>query len=278
MSSDEAVAASGAVARALVDTHCHLDDPVFDADRAEVLAASVGAGVKAWINIGFCPERWASTIQLSQQTAGMRHALGLHPQHARDWSPSMKRDLRSLLQTSGALAVGEIGLDYVRGTHDQMAQRRTFAEQLDLSLELEIGVVIHQRVAEEDMVSMLQDVPRHHPVLLHSFDAGENLAALAAERRYFVGVGGLATRPKNGELRHHLTTFSLDRIVLESDAPYLVPHGVPARRNTPATVAKVAEFLAGQRGMSIDDVVAITNASASSFFGTDVLAHTASRS
>jgi len=278
MSSPDANAANGAAVPVLVDTHCHLDDPAFDLDRVEVLAASERAGVLGWVNIGFSPERWTSTVQLAHQTAGMLHALGVHPQHAGDWSPSLKGALRTLLQTSGAVAVGEIGLDYFRGTQDRKTQRRVFAEQLDLSLELGMGVIIHQRVAEEDMIAMLTEFPRDHPVLLHSFDAGENLAALAVERQYFVGVGGLASRPMNGELRHHLMTFSLDRIVLESDAPYLVPHGVAARRNTPATVAKVAEFLAGQRGLSIDDVGARTNASASTFFGAELLANTASAS
>ena len=257
--------------RPLIDTHCHLDDPVFDADRAAVLEASADAGVLGWVNIGFCPERWASTIELSQQTVGMLHALGMHPQHVREWSTRTKIELRSRLHSSRAIAVGEIGLDYYRGVQDQAVQRRVFAEQLDLSLELGMSVIIHQRSAEDDLVSILQELPHQHPVLLHSFDAGERVAGLARERGYFIGVGGLATRPRNIALRKILASFSLHQIVLESDAPYLVPQGLADRRNTPASVAHIAHFLAGLHNVSRDQVAASTTANALRFFGPDLL-------
>lgn len=257
---------------ALIDTHCHLDDQAFDPDRGDVLAASRRAGVVGWVNVGFHPHRWSTTLQLSRSTSGMWHALGLHPQHAAEWSAETRRALRSLLQTSGAVAVGEIGLDYARGTLDRGAQRYAFAQQLEFGLELGLSVIIHQRAAEDDLIEHLLDVPSSHPVLLHSFDGDERLTALAKERGYMVGVGGLATRPRYKALRHRLKSLSLDQIVVESDAPYLVPHGVAGKRNTPANVAYVARFLACLQGVSTEDVATVTTGNAGRFFKQTLLA------
>jgi TatD DNase family protein len=250
----------------LIDTHCHLDDPSFEPDRGDVIAASARAGVVGWINIGFHPGRWPTTVHLSHSTTGMWHALGVHPQHASEWAAETRDALKSLVASSGAVAIGEIGLDYARGTRARDTQRRAFAQQLELSLALGLPVIIHQRSAEHDLVDMLAGFPRNHPVLLHSFEGEERLTALAIERKYVVGVGGLATRPRNEALRDRLRSLPLDQTVVESDAPYLVPHGVTGKRNTPAHVTEAARLLARVHSVTIQQVAAATTATATRFF------------
>ncbi|HET7094058.1 MAG TPA: TatD family hydrolase, partial [Thermomicrobiales bacterium] len=123
-------------------------------------------------------------------------------------------------------------------------QRAAFEAQLDLARRHELPIVIHQRAAEADLIDVLQPRAELPPVVLHSFDGSERLARFARERGYFAGVGGLATRPANASLRAILATLSLSSIVLETDAPYLVPAGVRARRNEPAFLMATANRLA----------------------------------
>lgn len=252
---------------ALIDTHCHLDDPAFAADRDAVIAESRAAGVSRWVNVGYNPRRWRSTVQLANTTAGMWLALGLHPLHAEEWSTATQRELRTLLQQSHAVAIGEIGLDFARGGYDREVQRRAFCAQLELAIEFALPVIIHQRAAEPDLADVLSTIPPEHPVLLHSFDAEGPLAAIATERGYAIGVGGLATRPSKKAVRSQIERARLRQIVLESDAPYLVPRGVGAERNVPANVATVARFLAELRGISMLEVARTTTETAAAFFG-----------
>ena len=254
---------------ALIDTHCHLDDPAFAADRDAVIAASRGAGVSRWVNVGFNPRRWQSTIELANTTDGMWLALGLHPLHAEEWSDATREELRTLLQRSNAVAIGEIGLDFARGRQNREVQRRAFDQQLALGMELGLPVIIHQRAAETDLAEMLSAYPPEHPLLLHSFDAEGPLAEIATERGYAIGVGGLATRPSKNALRDRIERVPLRQLVLESDAPYLVPRGVTAERNVPANVATVARFLADLRGISMVEVARTTSDSAAAFLNRD---------
>jgi TatD DNase family protein len=251
----------------LIDTHCHLDDASFAGDLADVMEASRGAGVVAWINVGYASDRWDASIELSGRIPGMAHMLGVHPSHAQEWSDSIAECLRHRLVASGARAVGEIGLDFYRDNAPLAIQRRALIDQLAIARDLDLPAVVHLRDAEDELLKILageQSLPR---LVFHSFDGSQRLTRAVLELDAIVGVGGLATRQKSATLRDQLRHIPLDRIVLETDSPYLVPARQKDRRNTPAHVRTVAAFLASHFGRPIEEIADQTTRNAEHCFG-----------
>jgi len=260
---NEAIAPAGL----LIDTHCHLDDESFAEDLDQVLAESVRAGVRGWINVGFEPARWASTIDLAERTPGMSIMLGVHPSSADAWSDQTRSTLRRRIEETGAVAIGEIGLDFFRPVPDPAVQRRAFIEQLDLALECDLPVVIHMRESEAVMLRLLTDRTTLPPLLFHSYDGGPELTDFILVTGSFVGVGGLATRQKSERLRAELQRIPLAQIVLETDAPYLIPARQRGRRNTPAQVRTIASFLANLTENDDETISTTTTRNAFTYFG-----------
>lgn len=251
----------------MVDTHCHLDDASFDGDLANVLDESRDAGVSAWVIVGFAPERWDAAIDMAREIPGMAHMLGLHPVHAQEWNNDIREQLQEALVRTGARAVGEIGLDFYRDNAPHDIQRLALIEQIEIARELCLPVVFHLRDAEEQMIEVLgheRDLPR---MVFHSFDGSARLTRFILEHDAVVGVGGLATRQKSIALREQLLQIPLGAMVLETDAPYLVPAGQKTRRNSPAHVRTVARFLADHLCVSLEDVACETTSTAESLFG-----------
>lgn len=251
----------------VIDTHAHLDDPAFDHDRDEVFAQAAAAGVRTVINVGFRPERWPTTIALTDAYPLARHMLGLHPQHAGEWSPTIGDQLVELLKTTSPAALGEIGFDYFRDGPTAAEQHAAFEDQVAIAADLDLPIVIHQRAAEEDLMNALTRVSASSQVLLHSFDGTNRLAKMVNDRGFYVGVGGLATRAGSVELRQALGSIPLERVVLETDSPYLVPAGVKNRRNTPANVPLIAERMAPVWDVDQETFAAVTTVNAERFFG-----------
>lgn len=253
-----------------VDTHIHLDDPAFAPDRDEVVRTAIASGVGAMINVGYRPGWWERSIALAGRYLEVSVMLGVHPQHADEYADGGEQALATALRRSGAVAVGEVGLDYHRGGPDPATQRWTFAAQLELAEALGLPVVIHQRAAEDDLVRELTaraDLPR---LVLHSFEGTERLARFALERGAVLGIGGLATRTGSSALRTVLAGVPATSIVLETDAPYLTPAGARGRRNVPANVPRIAARLAPLWGLSGEELAATTTDTAVRLFG---LAH-----
>lgn len=257
----------------LIDTHAHLDDGRFDSDLAAVIAAAANVGVSRIVNIGYRPVRWQSSIALAESNPGISYTLGLHPHHADEFSPDLLADLRKLIETHHPVAMGEIGLDYFRDLSDRKLQRRAFAAQLDLASEHHLPVVIHLRgEVEPDLRSALDQTPPTLLCILHSFDGSEDLAQYALDRGYVFGVGGLATRVSNVRLRDILKTIPLDRLILETDSPYLTPASIKDRRNTPANIPVIASSLATLKEVPLGVVANVTTINAHRVFGLPTLA------
>jgi TatD DNase family protein len=251
----------------LIDTHCHLDDHAFDHDLERVLDESRQTGVRAWINVGFAPERWEASVQLSRRFAGMAHMLAVHPSHAQEWDATVRDRLRARLLETGARAVGEVGLDFYRDNAPLEVQRRAFIDQLALARELGLPVVIHLRDAEAEMLDILADEPALPPLLFHSFDGSDRLTRFILDHDAMIGVGGLATRQKSSLLREQLRQVPLGAMMLETDSPYLMPARQKGRRNTPSHVRTIAAFLAEHLGCPVSEVARVTTANAEAFFG-----------
>lgn len=250
-----------------IDTHAHLDDGRFDDDLAAVLSAAAEVGVNEVINIGYRPERWTSSMALSDTYPSIYFTLGLHPHHADAFSSKLVDDLRAAIIEHQPVALGEIGLDYFRDLSDREQQRRAFAAQLDLAAELKIPVVIHLRgEVEADLMAALDQTPPDLTCVLHSFDGSDRLAAYGQSRGYFFGVGGLATKASNERLRAIIADLPLERLVLETDAPYLVPARVKDRRNSPINIPLIAAELGAIKSSSTDEIASVTTANARRVF------------
>ena len=252
----------------LIDTHAHLDDEVFDDDRPEVIERARRAGVRTIVLIGYHEGIWERTISTARSFNGGLVALGLHPQHAADFNVdrAIIDRLRASLLSSGAVAIGETGIDLFRDGPPLTIQEAAFRVQLDLARELGLPTIIHQRAAEEETLAILQETQIDQTIILHSFDAGERTARVARERGWYLGVGGLMTRVASDGIRAILRDLPIERLLLETDSPYLVPTGVRMRRNEPANVVAVAARLADLRGVPIETIATVTTVNARRVF------------
>lgn len=250
----------------IIDTHAHLDDPAFDADRGEVLAAARNVGVEAFINIAYSPASWRTSARLREQHADVHLAAGLHPGHAHELANlSIEALQESVLQLS-PVAIGETGYDFFRPTPSMQEQTTAFRAQLQLAQHMDLPVIIHQRLAAAALMAELDRWPGVDVVALHSFDGDARLVDWAVERSCFIGVGGLATRAKSEELRALLARVSPERLLMETDSPYLPPRGVAERRNTPANLPRIAELLAPIWDLTADDFCRLTTKNARAAF------------
>ena len=252
-----------------IDTHAHLDDPQFDKDRDEVIDDAVAAGVIKIVNIGYRPPVWESTLALADRRPEIRYTLGLHPGHADEGDDELFDALERFLIERRPVAIGEIGIDLYWQQANLTKQIDVFERQIELAMKHDLPIVIHQREAADAVSGVLTSAPHELRVLFHSFDGSPELARLAEERNWALGVGGMMTRRQAEDLRNHLSTVDVSRIVLETDSPFLVPSGVKSRRNSPSAIPLIAERLAGLIDRDRDEIAAITTANACSFFGFD---------
>jgi TatD DNase family protein len=252
-----------------VDTHAHLDDDQFASDIEDVIVRSAEAGVEKIVNIGYEPSKWETTIALGRRFPNVSFTLGLHPRSADQYSNELLNELESRIVDSGAVAIGEIGLDLFRSGPAVELQTEAFEAQLSIASNLDLPVVIHQRAANEPLHRVLERASPAVRCVLHSFEGDQRLIDLGLERGYFFGVGGLMTRERNQYLCEFLSQIPLDRMLLETDSPYLVPAGVKAKRNEPANVPFIASKLSELLGIEVDDVANTTTRNAIDIFRLD---------
>jgi TatD DNase family protein len=250
----------------IIDTHAHLDDAAFDADRREVLERARATGVQGFLNIAYRPDIWEKSVALRDAHPDVEIAAGLHPQDAADFSAAQSDALAERLLALRPRAIGEAGFDFARPgpTYDQ--QQQAFQWQIELAVAADLPLVIHQRDASEQLTRELDAWPQLQKVVLHSFDGDERLAAWALERGYFVGIGGLACRKSSRVLRAALQLIPAEKLLLETDSPYLAPPGATSRRNEPANLPLVAATLAPLWGLTQDQLCRQTTANAASVF------------
>ena len=250
----------------IVDTHTHLDDAAFDADRESVIEASRGAGVRHFVNIGYEPDRWESSRALREQHPDIDIVLGLHPQLAAQFDISLVRELKQVIEDLAPVAVGEIGFDFSRSAPRFEEQQRAFRGQLDIAATAGLPTVVHQRDASDALVKELENWPNLAPIVLHSFDGTQRLADWARERGCFVGIGGLATRRSSQPLRELLVRIPVDRLLLETDSPYLAPPGSATHRNTPVNLPQIAADLGPLWNLSGEELCRLTSSNAALLF------------
>jgi TatD DNase family protein len=260
----------------LVDTHCHLDFDWFDEDRETVVVRAFEAGVTRIVAPGINPESSRKAVALAEHFEGVYAAVGVHPNTNLALGKPELKALRALCLHPKVVAVGEIGLDYYRDHTPHERQRANLAAQLRLASEVGKPVILHDRQASEDLLAMLaewrtdaDDGLTERPGVLHTFSAGWREAQTALDLGFYLGFSGPLTYKKAEETRAVAAQAPIDRLLVETDAPFLVPqpHRGRVRRNEPAFVRHVAEKLAEVRGLSLDALAEQTTANAARLFG-----------
>jgi TatD DNase family protein len=253
----------------IVDTHCHLGDAAFDPDRDAVLERARAADVGHVVVIGTTVADSERAATLAASRPGLSATAGVHPHEAKDWSPEVAERLRALLALPVVVAVGETGLDYHYDHSPHPTQRAAFEAQLALAAELGKPVVVHAREADDDMAALLRDA--RATVVLHSFSSGPKVFEAGLAAGAYFSFSGMITF-KTWASTDHLTACPPDRLLVETDAPYLAPVPHRGRRNEPAFVRDVALGLARARGATFDDIVEQTTVNARRVFGAGVAA------
>jgi TatD DNase family protein len=247
----------------VIDSHAHLDS--CGAEPHELLERARAAGVERVVTIGSGIDSCRTALSIAEAEPGVVAALGIHPHQAAEASPADVVELRRLLEHPLAVAVGETGLDYYRGDAPRATQRRLFEEHVALAVETSKALVIHSRSADEDTLAALADVPDDVPVVLHCFSSPRILPE-ANERGYYVSFAGNVTFPKAVDLRLAAAQVPAERILAETDSPYLAPQPVRGRVNEPANVVHVLEALAAARGEDAGALEARIEANADAAF------------
>lgn len=249
----------------LVDSHCHLGDGAFADDRAEVVSRAWDAGVSRIVIIGESRDSTELGRTMSRDDARIAYTAGVHPHDAQEWSDETAEWLRSVASDSGMVAIGEIGLDYHYDHSPRPDQHQAFESQLSLAHELGLPVVIHAREADDDIAAIL----RNHPAVsavMHSFSSGLGLWRTALDLGHCISFSGMVTF-KNWTLDEAVRTTPDDRLLVETDAPYLAPVPRRGKRNEPAFVRHVVERVAQIRKQPVEDVIEHTGANTARLFG-----------
>ncbi|MCS6951895.1 MAG: TatD family hydrolase [Bryobacterales bacterium] len=246
----------------LVDSHCHLDDPQFDKDREAVIARALEAGVTHLLAIGTGdgPPDLEAAIRLTETFPQVYATVGVHPHDARKATAETWRRMRELVSHPKVVAVGEIGLDYHYDHSPRPIQRAVFVEQLQLAAEARKPVIIHTREAWEETVSLLETHWASTGIggVFHCFSGGPEEAAQALALGFLLGFGGVVTFPKAERVRAAARSAPLERILLETDAPYLAPVPHRGKRNEPAFLRHTACALAALRQVPVEALAATT--------------------
>jgi TatD DNase family protein len=249
----------------IIDTHCHLDFPDFDTDREAVLARAQKVGVTKIINPGCDLVSSRRAVALAEFTSNVVAAVGVHPHAAGEVDEQAITELRQLAQIEHVVAIGEIGLDYFKSKVEKEVQIAAFLRQLALAEELEKPVIIHSREADADMLSVLEKF--NLPGVFHCFGGGVEFAEKVLAKGFYLGFTGICTFLKAENIREVIRLTPLERILIETDAPYLAPEKFRGKRNEPSFVSEVARKIAEIKNLDLTEVEKATTENAQRLFG-----------
>jgi TatD DNase family protein len=251
----------------MIDSHCHLADRKFEADLPEVIERAVKAGVLRMITIADSLEESEKCVVIAEKYPEIFATAGVHPHHAKRWTDRSGKQLgHLLLKAVKVRALGEIGLDYHYDFSPRDTQRKVFEEQLRIAVELAYPVVVHCRDAIDDVWSI---VARHAPakLVLHCCTERYQDVERFLKQGYLLSFTGIATYPQAETIRDTIRRTPLERMMIETDAPYLAPVPHRGKRNEPAFVTEVAKLIAQLKGIELWEVDAATTKNAVDFYG-----------
>ena len=239
----------------LIDSHCHIDDARYDADREAMIERARAAGIGHFVTIGCDLATSRAAVALAQQHPFISATVGVHPHEVKHIADGWYDELRALAKSKGVVAYGEIGLDYHYDHSPRDVQRARFREQVRLACELKLPIVIHTREAQEDTITILKEEKAGDiGGVFHCFSGDTWLAKDALDLGFYLSFSGVVTFQNATMLRDIVKTVPLDRILVETDAPYLTPAPNRGKRNEPAFVRHVADKIAELHGLSVQAV------------------------
>jgi TatD DNase family protein len=251
----------------LFDSHCHLSDERLVGEVDAVVARAREQGVTRLLTVGADPDDFDTVTALARRFAGVWAAVGVHPHIADRTDPGVLARIALLAATPEVVAVGETGLDYHYDHAPRDAQRRSFLAHLDLAERLDLPVIVHSRSADSDTAAVLRDAAAGRVRgVLHCFDGGPALLDAALEAGWYVSFSGVVTF-KNYAGADLLRAVPADRLLVETDSPYLAPVPMRGKRNEPAFVRHVAEAVAAHRGVPFEGVARTTTENACTLYG-----------
>ncbi|MBU1044650.1 MAG: TatD family hydrolase [Candidatus Omnitrophica bacterium] len=259
----------------LIDTHCHIDFKQFDQDRDEVIKRAEQAGVKYLVNVGADIRGSEESIKLAKQYANIFAAVGIHPHYAQQVNSQDIQYIGELAGSQKVVAIGEIGLDYFDHNNPkvliekvlQAKQQDVLIKFIDLAVWKKLPIIFHCRNAADDLLAIIsENINRQNSAVVHCFAQSKEFLRKCLDKGIYVSFTANITYKKADELRTLIAFTPLDRIFLETDAPYLAPQGKRGQRNEPAYITFLASEVARIKQISLEKLAQVTTDSAKSFF------------
>ena len=252
-----------------IDSHAHIQHSQFNPDREAVIQRAAVANVSNILVIGFNLETSLGAVELAETYNHVYATVGMHPHDSRDLTADVLKTFRDLLNHPKVVALGEIGLDYYRNLSPQEIQKDAFEKQLDLAEEMEVPIIIHNRDAYMDILPILEARQGKVKGVLHCFTGEIDLMHRSLDVGFYIGIGGIVTYPNAKDVQQVATEVPLDRLLIETDCPWLTPQFRRGKRNEPAYVTEVALKIAELRHTTIEAIGEITSKNFNILFGTD---------
>ncbi len=252
----------------LFDTHAHMNDPVFDADRDDILTALPEKGVGLLLNPGCSLENSYQAVEIAEKYGYIYAAVGTHPDTAQEVNEDVIEKYRKLCRHEKVKAIGEIGLDYYYETVPRDVQKKAFYMQMELAKETGLPVIIHQRDAHDDGMKTVQQFPSVTGVF-HCYSGSAEMARQLVNKGWYIGFTGVLTFKNARKAVETAQSIPLDRIVLETDCPFMAPEPFRGKRNHPGYLYRMAERLAEIRGISVEEAQAVTTENAKRLYRID---------
>ncbi|MDY3118420.1 MAG: TatD family hydrolase [Peptoniphilus sp.] len=253
----------------MIDAHSHLENEAFDDDREEIIARMKEDGLDAVVNVGSDIETSRAVAALAREHENLYAVVGVHPQEADGYSFAVREELVTLAKEEKVLAIGECGLDYYYENAPRSVQRDVFRAMCDLAAEVDLPLVIHSRDAAEETYTVVRDfLDAHpeHPVLIHCYSYSVEMMERFVDLGCYLSLGGVTTF-KNAKMPKKVAiAVPVDRLLLETDSPYMTPEPNRGKRNEPKYVADVAKNIAALRGMDVDTLLAHTDENTKRFY------------
>ncbi len=250
-----------------VDSHTHLEMREFDRDREEVILRAAAAGVDYMVTVGTTLRECRKAVAIARTHPAVYAAVGIHPHDTKDIDARTYEELKELARDEAVVAYGEIGLDFFRNLSPPETQIRCFAEQLSLATELGLPVIIHDRNAHDQTIAMLKAWKAPTGGVIHCFSGDVAMAMTCVEMGFYISLAGPVTYGKSEVLAEVAKQVPLERLLVETDAPYLTPQPHRGRRNEPAYVVLTAKKVSELKGISPYEVGEVTSRNAMALFG-----------
>jgi len=237
-----------------IDTHCHLDFPEFDSDREEVIEKSVRENIVGIVNISTDVESSKRSIEFSERYSFIHPVVGIHPGNVKELSLSDVEKIEKLAGNNKIVAIGEVGLDFHYGRENEEKQKEFFRSQIEIARDMKLPLIIHMRDSRDEVLDIIGKSRLPDKVVFHCFGGDSFLADYCKDKNFYISFTGIVTfKKKADDVKKIAAEYPIEKIMAETDAPFLSPEPFRGRRNEPSMVRYIVEALANVRGMDIKE-------------------------